>query len=135
VRATQQLLAAGGVDTDIELALFEADHGDDPARAYEMAVNGFARRPGILGADALAWAAFKAGRIDEAEGYATQALRLGTLDPRLNYHAGAIALAADDVETAERYLLRALDGDAALPPEYARDARIALARATAASTR
>ena len=36
VRAEQRLLAAGGVNTDVELALFEADHGS-PARGVSLA--------------------------------------------------------------------------------------------------
>jgi tetratricopeptide (TPR) repeat protein len=130
VRATQQLLAANGVDTDIELALFEADHGD-PQTAYEQALAAYARRPGVYGADTLAWAAYRGGRIDEAQRYTSEALRLGSADPSLLYHAGMIALAAGDFATAERHLERALVGEAALPPSYATDARAALTTARA----
>ncbi|HBY94065.1 MAG TPA: hypothetical protein DEP84_08905, partial [Chloroflexi bacterium] len=54
VRALQQLAAANGVVTDLEMALFEADHGD-PTRAVALAEAARATRPSILADDALAW--------------------------------------------------------------------------------
>lgn len=89
VRATQQLFAASGVDTGIELALFEADHGDAVA-AYTGARAAYARHPGVYAADALAWAAYRTGRLDEAQTRIAEALRLGTRDPRLLGHADVI---------------------------------------------
>jgi tetratricopeptide (TPR) repeat protein len=103
VRATQQLFASSGVDTDIELALFDADHGN-PEAAYQSALAAYARRPGIFAADTLAWAAFKAGRIEEARRYTLESLRLGTRDPRLLYHAGIVAEALGDAKKARTYL-------------------------------
>ena len=44
----------------MELALFEADHGD-PARAVAMARAAYSRRPTIHAADAPAWALHRAG--------------------------------------------------------------------------
>jgi Flp pilus assembly protein TadD len=46
--------------------------------------------------DAYAWALYRAGHVDEARRMSAQALRLGTRDARLLYHAGAIAIAAGD---------------------------------------
>ena len=126
VRATQQLFAAGGVDTDIELALFDADRGFDPQGTYELALAAFARRPSIYAADTVAWAAYKAGNIDEARRYMGEALRLGTRDPRLAYHAGVIAQAAGDVQAAQAHLGDALSGEPALSVAYAADARATL---------
>jgi tetratricopeptide (TPR) repeat protein len=95
-RAMQQLNAEAGMNVDLELALFEADHGTDPARAYTI-------RPGIYGADTLAWAHYKAGNIAEAQRYSAEALRLGTRDAMLHYHAAKIAEAAGDQATAEKH--------------------------------
>ncbi len=47
--------AAAGVDTDVELAVFEADHGD-PRRAVELARRGYEAAPSTRAADALGWA-------------------------------------------------------------------------------
>ena len=51
---------AAGVDTDVELAVFEADHGD-PQRAVELARRGWDAAPSTRSADALGWALTRAG--------------------------------------------------------------------------
>ncbi|MDP9436809.1 MAG: tetratricopeptide repeat protein, partial [Actinomycetota bacterium] len=104
VRATQQLFAAQGADVDLELALFEADHGD-PATALRYASAAYRDRPqAVLVQDAYAWALHRAGRSAEALPVARAALRLGTRLPALQYHLGAIAAAAGDPATARRAL-------------------------------
>jgi tetratricopeptide (TPR) repeat protein len=125
-RVTQQLFAAGGVDTDIELALFDADRGVDPQGTYERALAAYTRRPSIYAADAVAWAAYKAGDLDGARRFIGEALRLGTRDPRIRYHAGIIAQAAGDSEVAAGQLRAALAAEVALPLAYAESARRAL---------
>jgi len=127
-RAVFDLMAADGVEADLELALFEADHGD-PARAYALAREAHTRRPSIYTADAVAWAAFKVGRIDEARRYMDEALRLGTRDPRLAFHSAMIAMASGDPILARRQLERAIDGGAALSPLQLDQAEQALALA------
>jgi tetratricopeptide (TPR) repeat protein len=126
VRAIQQLFVANGGDADIELALFDADRGIDPQGTYERAVAAYQRRGSVYAADTVAWAAFKAGRIDDAQSYATLAGRIGTRDARLSYHAGAIAAAAGDLVTASRELRDAVDRAPSLSPTYAAQARAAL---------
>ena len=59
-RAEQRLQRAAGVDTDVELAVFEADHGD-PRRAVALARRGYAAAPSARAADALGWALTRAG--------------------------------------------------------------------------
>jgi tetratricopeptide (TPR) repeat protein len=135
VRATQQLLAASGVDTDIELALFDADRGVDPAGTYARALSAYARRPSIFAADTVAWAAYKAGRIEDAQRYIEEALRLGTRDARLAYHAGVIAQAAGDGAEAGEHLRPAVAAEHALPPAYAASARTMLEALTEEAAR
>ncbi|HWQ11763.1 MAG TPA: tetratricopeptide repeat protein [Roseiflexaceae bacterium] len=127
VRAMQRLFKAGGVDTDLELAQFEADHGADPQAALTMARAAYARRPGVKAADTLAWALHRAGAHAEARRYAEEALRLGTQDALMLYHAGMIARAQGDAAAARAYLGRALALNPHFSPLYAPAAREALA--------
>ncbi len=108
VRVIDKLSASGGVDVDLELALFDADHGADLAATVARAREVLARRPSIYAADTLAWALYRAGNITEAHTYSNQALRLGTRDAQLHFHAGMIALAAGDKPGAKSELTFAL---------------------------
>ena len=110
-RAEIQLFEASGVVVDLDLALFEADHGD-AAKALEFAETAYAATPTIRAADALGWALHRLGRDRDAKVRAQEALRLGSLDPLLRYHAGAIAAALGDVDGARRHLELALATDA-----------------------
>lgn len=103
-----------GVMYNRQIAMFYADHDLKPREAYLAAKREYAVRQDILGADALAWTALKAGKIAEAERAIHATLRLGTQDPRLWYHAGMIARAAHHGDAARTYLTRAL----ALNPEF-----------------
>src|SRR5712691_6811260 len=97
-----------------QLALLYADHDLKPEEGYTNALREYAVRRDIYGADALAWTALKVGKIAEAQSAIKEALRLGTKDARLFYHAGMIARAAGDKNGARDYLKRAL----ALNPQF-----------------
>ena len=58
--------------------------------------------------NALAWALYRAGQVAEAHKYSQAALRLGTRDPLLHYHAGMIALAKGEKAEGRRLLQEAL---------------------------
>jgi tetratricopeptide (TPR) repeat protein len=135
VRAMQQLFKASGVDTDLELALFDADHGKGPAATGALARDAYQRRPSIKAADTLAWALFKAGQTAEARRYAAEALRLNTQDALMLYHAGMIAQAAGDSAAARDYLNRALTLNAQFSPLFAPQAKQALAKLNAAASK
>ena len=126
VRAMQALYAESGVNVDLELALFEANHGD-PGRAVELAQQAYAAQPNIKAADALAWALYRAGRIDEAATHMAEATRLGTSYPSYAFHAGMIALAQGDAATARSELSRAVAATGTLSPLDLQAARAALA--------
>lgn len=107
---------ANGTLYDRQLVLIAADHDRDIADAVRRARAELAVRHDIYGHDALAWALYKAGALDEAAAEARAALALGTRDPRLAYHAGMIAAAQGRTEDARSLLTAALDGAAYLPP-------------------
>jgi tetratricopeptide (TPR) repeat protein len=106
VRAVQKLLVANGVNVDLELALFDANHGD-PDSAVDLALRAYATQPNVKAADALGWALFRAGRVDEAAAYSAESLKLGSTYPGFAFHAGAIALVQGRTADAETYLERA----------------------------
>ena len=125
-RAETALFKAAGVDIDLELALFEADHGD-AATAVDLAERSYTSRQTVRTADALGWAYQRAGRHSEAATLSAEALRLGSRDPLLLYHAGMIALANGDEATARRQLTDALALDPGFSATGAAAARAALA--------
>jgi tetratricopeptide (TPR) repeat protein len=84
-------------------------------------------RRDIFTMDAVAWAAFQAGDLARARDAAAQALRTGTCDRSLLYHAAAIAAAAGDSARARDLAARALDGHPTFDPVLAPDARALLA--------
>ena len=92
-----------------QLAIFYADHDLQPEEAYALAAKEYEVRRDIYGADALAWTALKAGKVAQAQGAIKEALRLGTQDARLFYHAGMIARAAGDEAGAREQLGRAVE--------------------------
>ncbi|HEY3739155.1 MAG TPA: tetratricopeptide repeat protein, partial [Bryobacteraceae bacterium] len=90
------------------LALIFANHDWNVARALELATNELDVRGDIYTYDALAWAQFKNGRFADAEQSIAKALKLGTPEPALWYHAGMIAAANGKKAEAEKFLRQAL---------------------------
>ncbi|MCU1589440.1 MAG: hypothetical protein JWP11_696 [Frankiales bacterium] len=126
VRATEQLFAAQGANVDLELALFEADHGK-PADALRYATSAYRVRPdSILTEDAYAWALHRAGRDREALAQARRAGRLGARLPYLRYHLGVIEAAVGDTSGARRDLRAALSLNPSFNPLQAPAARALL---------
>ena len=125
-RAEIQLFEATGVMVDLDLALFEADHGD-PDRALAFAEAAYRATPNIRAADAQAWALHQLGRDRDAQRWSDEALRLGSRDPLLRFHAGAIAAALGDDTAARRDLELALSTDAGFSATHVAEARRLLA--------
>jgi tetratricopeptide (TPR) repeat protein len=126
VGAEQQLLKSAGVNTDVDLALFEANHGSTQ-RAIVLGRRAWASAPSVRSADALGWALTRAGRAREGLGWATRALRLGSRDPSFLYHAGVAAKDAGRRDLAARYLRGALALNPRFSPVYGPRAERALA--------
>ena len=126
VRAIQQLFAAAGANVDLELALFEADHGS-PATALRYATSAYKTRPdAILVQDAYAWALHVSGRDAEALPIARKAQRLGTHLPVLAYHRGVIEAALGQRAAATASLRAALALNPGFNPIQAPKARALL---------
>jgi len=127
IRAQRRLLQAAGTRTDVELVLFEADHGD-AARAVRLGRRVLASAPSVRSQDALGWALTRAGRPRAGLRLAQRALRLGSVDPAFHYHAGMAAAATGEASRARRGLRRALNLNPSFSPYHAQRARRALAR-------
>jgi tetratricopeptide (TPR) repeat protein len=103
IGAEEKLLRAAGVNTDVELAVYEADHGS-PARAVSLARRAWAEAPSVRAADALGWALTRDGHAAAGLEWAHRALKLGSLDPLFREHAGLAALAAGQRAEGRREL-------------------------------
>lgn len=111
-RTIAHLQEDAGQNVDLELALFEADRGDDPDRAVELARQAHDARPAnVYAAGTLAWALLRAGRAEEAVPLMEEALRLGSADPLVRYHAAEVFAATGDAERARAELAAALDAN------------------------
>jgi tetratricopeptide (TPR) repeat protein len=130
VGVIQQLNAAAGMNVDLEMALFTASHGNDPAAAVQQARAAYAERPTIYAADTLAWALYQQGEYAEAWQLSQEALRLGTKDALLHFHAGMIAAKVGDKEAARTHLNTALAINPHFSPLYALVAQEAVTAVT-----
>ncbi|MGH2683299.1 MAG: tetratricopeptide repeat protein, partial [Actinomycetota bacterium] len=127
VRAEQALLETNRVNVDLELALFDADHGR-PGDALRSARAAWAARKSVHAADALAWALYRNGRSREAADYARRALALGTSSAPFLFHAGMIELRLGHEGRAHRLLSEALRTNPRFSILHARTAHRALGR-------
>jgi len=91
-----------------ELALFYADHDRKLPEALKLARKEFEVRHDVYTSDALAWALLKNGQTQDAKEEIERAMRMGTKDALMEYHAGMIYAAAGDRAKAAEHLERAL---------------------------
>jgi tetratricopeptide (TPR) repeat protein len=94
------------------LARFLAEHNRELDEAVRLAEGAAAERHDIFTEDALAWCYFKTGRLADASTVMTAALRTGTADRTILYHAAAIRLSLGDHAGARRLATKALRQDA-----------------------
>jgi len=126
VEKIARLNALNGALYNRQLALFYADHDMKADEAYALASKEYEVRRDIYGADAVAWTALKAGKLDKAKVAIKEALRLGTQDAKLFYHAGMIARSSGDETLARNFLNQALQLNPQFDALQARVARKAL---------
>jgi tetratricopeptide (TPR) repeat protein len=109
-----------------ELALFYADHDIKLREALALTAREIEVRQDIYGYDALAWALFKNGRLSEAAEAISQAMKLGTQDASIYYHAGMIYYRLGDPQQARQHLQQALALNPHLSIRHADQARLTL---------
>ncbi|MGW6012315.1 tetratricopeptide repeat protein [Streptomyces sp. NPDC055210] len=102
---------AAGVNEELALGLFEADHGD-AGGAVRRLRGEWARHPSVAVADALGWALHRDGKDKEAVGFATRAtdrVRGGGARVALySFHRGVIERGVGNDSGARRHLGEAL---------------------------
>lgn len=91
-----------------DLALFYADHAIHLDQAVRLARKELEVRPDLYSYDALAWALYRQGHYSQARIAMSEALKLGTKDPRLLFHAGMVMSATKQHREAKQYLRRLL---------------------------
>ncbi|MFN6964746.1 MAG: tetratricopeptide repeat protein [Pyrinomonadaceae bacterium] len=98
----------GRADDPHRVALFWANNGIRLDEAVAIAEQDRAKQSDIYASDTLAWCLYKAGRLDEAKRHADEAMRLGTPDAKILFHAGMIAKARGERREAVGLLSRAI---------------------------
>jgi tetratricopeptide (TPR) repeat protein len=125
VDAQARLLRSNGVNTDVDLALYEANHGS-ARRAVALGRSAWRAAPSVRSADAYAWALSSAGQDEEALRFSRDAMRLGSRDPAFLYHAGMIARRAGWTGQARGLLAQLVAGNPRFSPLYGPRAERAL---------
>jgi tetratricopeptide (TPR) repeat protein len=108
IAVIEKLLAANGVRNDLDIALFDADHGIAPAHLLSLARKGYAERPSIYGDDVLGWALARSGQCADALRWSNRSLRLGTKDALKDFHHGWIEACLGNRAEAAVWYRRAL---------------------------
>jgi tetratricopeptide (TPR) repeat protein len=117
-----------GWNVDKEYALFCANHEIHLEEALERAQKEYERRPNNIEAlDTYAWTLFKNGRAAEAVPYMEKALRMGTKNSAMKYHAGMIYNAAGNKTKAREFLQEAVKINPYITVLYLSNARKTLA--------
>jgi tetratricopeptide (TPR) repeat protein len=85
-----------------------ADRDTKLDEALTIARREYESKKDIFTADALAWVLYKKGEFEEAKKISGEAMRLGTNDARILYHAGMIEKRLGSKAEAKRLLQTAL---------------------------
>jgi tetratricopeptide (TPR) repeat protein len=102
---------------------FWLDQDRNLAEALTLATREYETRKDIFTCDSLAWALFKNGRLGEAKKLMNEALRTGTKDARINYHAGIIHKSLNERDRAVRHLRLGAALNSSFDPVQAESAR------------
>jgi tetratricopeptide (TPR) repeat protein len=110
-----------------DLALFYADHDTKLTESLALARQEFEVRHDVYTWDTLAWALYKNHRYHDAKEAMEHALRLGTKDSLMLYHAGMISAKIGQSALAGQYLNQAVTVNPYFHLTYADSARQELA--------
>ena len=121
VEEQERRLAEHGVDTDLDRAMFNLEHGIDLAASLELARRGYAQRPGVEANEVLSWALIRNGKCKEAIPYSNRALRFP--DGHRYFHRAMIERCLGREAAAQRLFRKALDTDPNFSPIWASYAR------------
>jgi tetratricopeptide (TPR) repeat protein len=127
VHVIEQLGGTAAALFDRQILGFDLDHGDATIAVRDRAVAAAAIRPDAAGLDVVAWAAYRLGDLVTARAECARALATGSVDGRILYHAGAIAIASGDTAGGRAFVQRALDLGPALDPLDRHDAEALIA--------
>lgn len=117
---------SNGVDDDVVLGLYEADHGD-PAAAVRRLSQEWTRFKSVQVADALGWALHKSGEDAAALEYAKKAAEPGVRSADFAYHRAMIERGLGDEAATRRHLQEAMRTNPRFSPLRAPAAKEALA--------
>ncbi|WP_308369293.1 MULTISPECIES: tetratricopeptide repeat protein [unclassified Streptomyces] len=107
LRALASRGAPDGVNEEVVLGLFLADHGD-PGGAVRRLSAEWSRHKSVQVADALGWALHKTGEDTAALEYAKRATDLGLRSAEFSFHRAMIERGLGDEPAARRHLQEAL---------------------------
>jgi tetratricopeptide (TPR) repeat protein len=127
-QAYERAVVQGRRGDRLLLALFFATKNRDIDEALRLIEAERAGRGGIYVDDTYAWVLYRAARHAEARRASERALRLGTRDARLLYHAGAIRLASGETASGRALVREALSLNPGFDATGAVEARALLAR-------
>jgi tetratricopeptide (TPR) repeat protein len=125
VSIEEQLFRANGVNGDLDITLFAAEHGQ-AAAAVAAGRAEWSRRHSIIVADAYGWALHKAGNDRGALPYAQFATSLGFHNAMYYFHKGVIEQSLGQRSAARSDLTHALGLNPYFSPLYAPQARALL---------
>lgn len=127
--AHAEALRLGRQADHLMLALFHATKGTSPEEALRLARAEHEARPNLWVENAYAWALYRAGQLPEARAASERALALGTKEPRLLFHAGAIRIAQGETAAGRALVKQALALNPAFDVTSAAEARRLLGKA------
>jgi tetratricopeptide (TPR) repeat protein len=138
--AYAEVVRLGRQGDHLILASFYATKNREPQEALRLAQAEHQARPNLHVEDTYAWALYRAGRLAEARAASDRARSLGTQEPRLLFHAGAIQLAQGEHAQGQALVKQALSLNPTFDSTGAAEARKLLThenapRAAAAGTR